>query len=49
MTSDLKKPLLSVRELCYTALGAALTAICAWISIPATVPFTLQTFHEGYA
>ena len=44
MTSDLKKPLLSVRVLCYTALGAALTAICAWISIPATVPFTLQTF-----
>ena len=37
-------PLFTVRELCYTALGAALMAICAWISIPAEVPFTLQTF-----
>lgn len=25
-------------------LFAALTAICSWISIPTTVPFTLQTF-----
>lgn len=35
---------LSVRDLCGCALGAALLAICAWISIPATVSFTLQTF-----
>lgn len=39
-----KKPFMTARELCYTALGAALMAICAWISIPAQVPFTLQTF-----
>ena len=26
------------------AIGAALIAICSWISIPMTVPFTLQTF-----
>ena len=26
------------------SLFASLTAICAWISIPAPVPFTLQTF-----
>lgn len=39
-----KNRFLSTQELCYTALGAALTAICAWISIPAQVPFTLQTF-----
>lgn len=26
------------------ALGAALIAVCAWISIPTTVPFTMQTF-----
>ena len=34
----------TTRELCYTALGAALITVCAWISIPAAVPFTLQTF-----
>lgn len=38
------KSLFTVKELCYTAIGAALMAICAWISIPAQVPFTLQTF-----
>lgn len=26
------------------AAGAALIAVCSWISIPLTVPFTLQTF-----
>lgn len=31
-------------DLAYTALFAALIAVCAWISIPMTVPFTLQTF-----
>ncbi|MBQ8082158.1 MAG: biotin transporter BioY [Clostridia bacterium] len=39
-----KKPLLSARDMAYVALGAALIAVCAWISIPAAVPFTLQTF-----
>ena len=33
-----------VVDLTYMAICAALTAICSWISIPATVPFTLQTF-----
>lgn len=30
----------------YALIGlfAAITAICAWITIPATVPFTMQTF-----
>jgi len=27
-----------------TAVGAVIIALCAWISIPAAVPFTLQTF-----
>ncbi len=32
------------RSLTYTAMGAVLIALGAWISIPAAVPFTLQTF-----
>lgn len=31
-------------DLVYTALAAVLMAICSWISIPTTVPFTMQTF-----
>lgn len=36
--------ILSVRKLCYCAIFVALMAICSWISIPTTIPFTLQTF-----
>ena len=35
---------LRTRDLTYVALCAVLIAVCAWISIPAPVPFTLQTF-----
>ena len=31
------------RDLVYVAVFTALMAICAWIAIPTTVPFTLQT------
>lgn len=31
-------------DLSYMALFVTLIAICSWISIPSTVPFTLQTF-----
>ena len=33
-----------VLDLVYMAVGAVLICVCSWISIPATVPFTLQTF-----
>lgn len=35
---------LKTYDLVYIALFAVLIAICAWISVPTTVPFTLQTF-----
>lgn len=42
------KQTISVRDMALAALGAALIAVCSWISVPALlpsgVPFTLQTF-----
>ena len=35
---------LSARDIAMIAMGVALTAVCSWISIPLTVPFTMQTF-----
>ena len=35
---------ISTVDMIYTAVGAVLIAICSWISIPTTIPFTLQTF-----
>ena len=32
------------KDLCLVAMMAALIAVCSWISIPAPVPFTMQTF-----
>lgn len=31
------------RDIVYTSIFVAFIAICAWIAVPATVPFTLQT------
>ena len=42
-TKEIKKEYRTV-DLVYIALGAVLIAICSWISIPTTVPFTMQTF-----
>ena len=35
---------LKIRDIAYIGASAALIAICSWISVPALVPFTLQTF-----
>ena len=32
------------RDVTHIALGAVLIAVCSWISVPTTVPFTMQTF-----
>ncbi len=32
------------QDMAYIALFAVIIAICAWISVPAEIPFTLQTF-----
>ena len=37
-------PVSRAAQLTYTAAGAVLIAVCSWISVPAAVPFTLQTF-----
>ena len=35
---------LKTREITYIGLFVAVMAICSWISIPMTIPFTMQTF-----
>lgn len=40
---EMKNPHQTI-DLVYIALGAVLISICSWISIPTTVPFTMQTF-----
>lgn len=42
-TNETKTPFKTI-DLVYIALGSVLISICAWISIPTTIPFTLQTF-----
>lgn len=39
-----KKTNLSVRDMTYIALFAVVIALCSWLSVPAAVPFTMQTF-----
>ncbi|MDE6832982.1 MAG: biotin transporter BioY [Ruminococcus sp.] len=35
---------LSTREMVIIAMFSAIIAVCSWISVPTTIPFTLQTF-----
>ena len=41
---EVRKRFFTAKELAFTALMAVIIAVCSWISIPTTVPFTLQTF-----
>ena len=42
--AEVKPVKMRTLDMAYIALFAVLIAVCAWISIPTTVPFTLQTF-----
>lgn len=44
MSEAIKKSKFTTKEIVLTAMMVALMAACSWISIPAAVPFTLQTF-----
>lgn len=44
MEQTTSKKIFTVKEMAFTAMFAALLAVCSWISIPLSVPITLQTF-----
>ena len=39
-----KKVKFTARDMCFIAMFAVMIAVCSWISVPLTVPITLQTF-----
>lgn len=38
------RKIFSTREIVLIAMFSAVMAVCSWISVPTTIPFTLQTF-----
>lgn len=42
-------PRVNVRSMCYTAIMAVIIVLCSWLTIPAAVPFTMQTFGVAAA
>ena len=42
--TESERTALGAEDIALIALCAALTAVCSWISVPAAVPFTMQTF-----
>ncbi len=44
LKSENKRPGISVKDTILTGMFAGLIAVCAWITVPAAVPFTMQTF-----
>lgn len=44
MSASVSRQRLRTLDLAYIALFAGLIAVCAWITVPAAVPFTMQTF-----
>ena len=49
MSANETHPRLRTLDMTYIALFAVLMAVCSWISIPAAVPFALQTFAVFFA
>lgn len=40
----MKRKQMNIRDMAYISSGAAVIALCSWITIPSAVPFTMQTF-----
>lgn len=44
-----KRKGITVTDMVYIAVFSGIIAVCAWISVPAAVPFTMQTFAIFFA